>query len=162
MSKPSSVRPVMQSLLDRLTDVQPDQREDARITHAQSVRQLKIGLQRDLEWMLNTRRIAIELPESAEALRNSLYSYGLPEFAGLNTTLPQDQLDLLKEVEQSVAIFEPRLTAVRVALRASEGSERAVHFVIEAILRIDPVPEHVAFDTVLELTSGAYRVRGES
>jgi predicted component of type VI protein secretion system len=29
------------------------------------------------------------------------------------------------------------------------------------VLRLEPVPEHVTFDTMLELTSGEYEVKGE-
>ena len=58
--------------------------DDAPMTYKKSVDRLKAALQRDLEWLLNTRRIALELPESAEELRRSLFYYGLPEFAGRN------------------------------------------------------------------------------
>jgi predicted component of type VI protein secretion system len=39
---------------------------------------------------------------------------------------------------------------------------REVHFVVEAMLRIDPQPEHVVFDTVLDTASGDYHVRSGS
>jgi predicted component of type VI protein secretion system len=34
-------------------------------------------------------------------------------------------------------------------------------FIIEGLLAIDPMPEHVSFDTVLDVTGGEYHVRGE-
>jgi len=161
MSKRTTDRPVVQPVLDRLIDLNPGIQEDGHVTHAQSVRQLKTTLQRDLEWLLNTRRIAIEPSDSAQELPNSLYSYGLPEFAGLSMTSFQDQTRILKDIETAITTFENRLMSVRVSMRPSEGTERAVNFVIEAILRIDPMPERVAFDTVLELASGEYRVKGD-
>jgi type VI secretion system protein ImpF len=67
---------------------------------------------------------------------------------------------MLKEIESALAKFEKRLASIKVTARPIKGNERSLHFVIEAILMIDPMPERVAFDTVLELTNGEYRVRG--
>jgi type VI secretion system protein ImpF len=39
------------------------------------------------------------------------------------------------------------------------GATRTLRFRIEGMLVMDPAPEHVSFDTVLELTSGGYEVR---
>ena len=47
---------VTQSVLDRLIDREPASRSEAALTRAQSVRQLKVSLRRDLEWLLNSRR----------------------------------------------------------------------------------------------------------
>ena len=152
-------RPVLPSVLDRLIDLQPELREDPYITRAQSIRELKTSLQRDLEWLLNTRRIVAELPESAEALRNSLFYYGLPEFRELPISTAADVLS--RYIEVAVKTFEPRLMGIRVNMRPVEGVGRMAHFSIEAILLIDPVPERITFDTVLELTKGEYQVKGE-
>jgi type VI secretion system protein ImpF len=152
-------RPVLPSVLDRLIDADPESRQDPSITRAQSVRELKAMLKRDLEWLLNTRRIAGDFSESSEELRNSLYAYGLPEFRELNLSAAAD--DLAKHIEFAIKLFEPRLASVRVTMRPGEGVDRIAHFIIDAILLIDPMPERVTFDTVLELTSGQYRVGGE-
>ena len=37
---------------------------------------------------------------------------------------------------------------------------RELRFVVEALLKMDPNPEQVVFDTVLELASGDYSVKG--
>jgi type VI secretion system protein ImpF len=37
-----------------------------------------------------------------------------------------------------------------------------VDLIIEGLLRIDPSPEHVSFDTSLELTNGEYHVKGDA
>jgi predicted component of type VI protein secretion system len=42
-----------------------------------------------------------------------------------------------------------------------EGGYRALRFVIEGLLCMDPAPEPVRFDTVLELGKRAYEVKGE-
>ena len=41
-------------------------------------------------------------------------------------------------------------------------SARNLHFKIEALLIMDPAPERISFDTVLELASGQYKVEGEA
>jgi predicted component of type VI protein secretion system len=37
-----------------------------------------------------------------------------------------------------------------------------MRFVIHAALKMDPSPERVSFDTVLDLSTGQYAVKGES
>ena len=55
---------VTPSLIDRLIDLEPANSSDPPSTRSQSVRQLKLALRRDLEWLLNTRRIPEEAPEA--------------------------------------------------------------------------------------------------
>ena len=38
---------------------------------------------------------------------------------------------------------------------------RILRFQIEALLKMDPAPEQIVFDTVLQLNSGEYKVKGE-
>ena len=38
---------------------------------------------------------------------------------------------------------------------------RVLRFQIEALLKMDPAPEQVLFDTVLQLNSGEYQVKGD-
>lgn len=71
---------ITQSILDRLIDVEPQTPTDIYTTRMQGIRQMKAALRRDLEWLLNTRRIAVPLDESETELANSLYNYGLPDF----------------------------------------------------------------------------------
>ncbi len=62
-------------------------------------------------------------------------------------------------LESIIANFEPRLRSVRVQL-VDPGDEksRTIKFAVEARLRVDPSPE-VAFDTLLELTTGHYSIQ---
>jgi type VI secretion system protein ImpF len=46
-----------------------------------------------------------------------------------------------------------------VPLEETAHGTRTLRFRIEGLLIMDPAPEHVSFDTVLELTSGEYEVR---
>lgn len=153
---------VTPTLLDRLIDLEPKVAADPPASRSQSVRQLKASLRRDLEWLLNTRRIPDEAPEPYRELHRSLYNFGLPDVTSMSLNSPRDKQRLLRLVEQTIAIFEPRLAAVRVrAVDSAASGPRVVRFQIEALLKMDPAPEQVLFDTLLQLNSGEYQVKGE-
>jgi type VI secretion system protein ImpF len=86
----------------------------------------------------------------------------LPEASALGTNSSHGRADLVRAIQMAIASFEPRLIKVKVALVAeSETDSPQLRFVIDALLRMEPVPERVSFDTVLEVIEGKYRVRGE-
>lgn len=149
------------SVLDRLVDTDPYNRTDPPLNRANSLRQLKASLRRDLEWLLNTRRRPDAIPEGSTELSRSLFNYGLPDLSSLGVHSVQDQNRLLWMLETAVTYFEPRLMAVRVTLEPVPGAARMLRFQIQGMLRMDPAPERVSFDTVLELTKGEYAIKGE-
>jgi len=145
------------SVLDRLIDNGADSAVPSR---SESVKQLKDGLRRDLEWLLNTRRIAIPPDEALKEVNKSLYVYGLPDFTAYALNSPKDQAKLVRFLQSTVKLFEPRLANVRIVpLESIGGKTRTLRFRIDGMLLMDPAPEHVSFDTVLELTSGGYEVQ---
>lgn len=150
------------SVLDRLIDSEPGRQTEAPLSRAQSLRRLKAAVKRDLEWLLNTRRTIQEAPPGAADLDRSVYHYGLPDFTGLSLRSTRDQQRILKMLESTIAQFETRLSGVRVSMEPVTENARLLRFVIEGLLRVDPAPERVSFDTVLELSSGRYQVMGET
>jgi len=161
MAKAETEGAIALSVLDRLIDHEPGHHAEPPLTRAQSLRRLKGAVKRDLEWLLNTRRTIQEAPPGAAELQRSLYHYGLPDFIGLSLRSTRDQQKLLKMIETTIAQFEPRLMSVRVRMEPLTENVRLLRFVIEGLLRVDPAPERVSFDTVLELSSGRYQVMGE-
>ncbi len=152
---------VTPSILDRLCDLNPNEPTDPPANRSQSLRQLKASLRRDLEWLLNSRRNPDAVPETYEELYRSLYNYGLPDVTSMALNSPRDRQRLLRLIEETVRIFEPRLAGTRVRMLDNTGTgSRILRFQIEALLRIDPAPEQILFDTVLQLNSGEYRVKG--
>jgi type VI secretion system protein ImpF len=154
---------VTQSVLERLIDREPQTSSEAPPTRAQSVRQLRASVRRDLEWLLNTRRTpeaaGDELPEVAKSVHN----YGLPDLNALNWESSRDRTRLARAVQQALHIFEPRLRNIQVVpMDPSTGSPHVMRFQIEALLEMDPTPEHISFDTTLQLSSGEYQVKGDS
>jgi type VI secretion system protein ImpF len=136
---------------------------EGQLTRRESVRALKASLRRDLEWLLNTRRTPEEVPEAYAELSNSLYNYGLPDFTSYSFSNPKDKTRLLRLIEATVRTFEPRLMGVKVTpIEVGDNNlKRVLRFQIEGLLKMDPAPELVSFDTVLQLTSGEYQVKGE-
>jgi type VI secretion system protein ImpF len=77
----------------------------------------------------------------------------------------KDRGRLLRALEASIRNFEPRLTAVKVIpleTSADGGAKKLLRFQIEGLLKMDPAPERVSFDTVLQLTTGEYQVKGDN
>jgi len=176
VAKTAMDRPVQESVLDRLTD-SPLRADDlgprtpglgarpawhAATARDQSMEALRDAVRRDLEWLLNTRRTPATAPEGLVEVTRSVYHYGLPDATTLNPASPRDRELLLRRVEETISLFEPRLADVRVTVSPGGPTavdSREVRFLIEGMLRVDPAPERVAFDTVLEPAGGGYQVR---
>jgi type VI secretion system protein ImpF len=123
---------------------------------------LKAAVRRDLEWLLNARRPAVELPSDAAEIEKSVYWYGLPDLYSQNLSSQPDRTTLARIIQTAIVSFEPRLTSVKVSLApVADAPLPQLRFVIDALLRMEPTPERVSFDTILEITDGEYHVRGE-
>lgn len=152
------------SVLDRLIDSEPNNRFEEPMTRSKSIRMLKAAVRRDLEWLLNTRRNPDTRIEDYPETGKSVHFYGLPDFTVMSFANHKDRAKLLRLLEQVIRHFEPRLASVKVhPVETTEDfqAKRLLRFQIEGLLKMDPAPEHVSFDTVLQLTSGEYTVRGE-
>ncbi len=142
------------SVLDRLLDYEPELSREPPASRAKSLRQLKQSVKRDLEWLLNTRRYAEELSPELKELNESMAVYGLPDFTAASVKSPSDQKMMRRSLENAIRVFEPRLEDLIVTLEPLDGIERVMRFRIDARLKVEPAPEPVTFDTVLQLGSG--------
>jgi type VI secretion system protein ImpF len=148
------------SILDRLIDEQPSESREPAGNRQQTVRDLERAVARDLEAMLNTRQETVEdLPSEYQEVNRSLVTYGLPDFTSCSLTIEEDRSRVLRSVERTIARFEPRLQRVRVQLEAPRNHDRGLRFRIDALLRVDPSPEPVTFDAVLQLNTQQYVVQ---
>jgi type VI secretion system protein ImpF len=162
MAREKGEGPVTLSLLDRLIDEEPKSSQEAPMSRAESLRRLRAAVRRDLEWLLNVRQPVQLPPEGAVELEKSVYCFGLPDICSMNLISIRNRNGLARLMESVIAQFEPRLISPKVSLVPSApGALPQLHFAIEGLLAIDPMPEHVSFDTVLEVTAGEYHVRGE-
>lgn len=144
---------VTQSIVERLSTG-----EDWPATRTQSLRMLRESLKRDMEWLLNTRRSVIDGSEQFEAVNRSVIQYGLIDTSSLSLSSTNDHKRLQQAVQQCIDDFEPRLQNTQVTLEADDLKRRKLRFRIEGQIRLDPAPEEITFDTVLDLTSGEYSV----
>jgi type VI secretion system protein ImpF len=72
-----------------------------------------------------------------------------------------DRNRLVRQILGAINLFEPRLTNVRLLMvETDDDAKKDVRLRIEAMLRMDPVPEPITFDTVIELKSGNCHLSG--
>src|SRR5208283_4559403 len=68
------------SILDRLTDLDPDSGREAGSGHGEDLRAAKASLCRDLAAILNTRRAEDEIDPKYEEVNSSLLTFGVTDF----------------------------------------------------------------------------------
>ena len=139
------------SLLDRLIDDEPRISSEPEAKRSATLAQLKASVRRDLEWLLNTKRLLVAIPALSTEIGDSVLAYGLPDFTHASFGLLDDQRELRRVIEEAVLRFEPRLTQVRVTLLEGNPNDRHLRFRIDAMLDIEPTPEVVTFDSVLQM-----------
>jgi type VI secretion system protein ImpF len=146
------------SLLDRLTDDEPDKRQESRDKRILSPGRLRECVRRDLTWLFNTVNLAAtrDLEDFPEIQRSTL-NYGLPDLAG-RTISSIDKGALERLLRRAIWDFEPRLSrnSVKVRLVADyeQMSHNAMCFSIEAELWAQPLPLRLFLRTELDLESG--------
>jgi type VI secretion system protein ImpF len=144
------------SMLDRL--IEPEF-EGTIGRSGYGVEQMVDSVRRDLENLLNSHRVELEIPPEYRQVNNSVMTYGLPDLVSHQSRGPEVAKAVAAEIAEAIARFEPRLTNVTVkALEVSPGAQLKLEFQIHATLRVEPSPE-VAFVTVLKLTTGETSVR---
>jgi len=151
------------SVFDRLLDDEPTVFKEPLTSRVQNLRALEGAVARDIEALLNSRWETLEeLPAEFVEVNRSLVTYGLPDLTSLSLLNKDDRNRIRRAVEQAITHFEPRLLRVRVNLEAPRDHDRGLRFRIDALLRVDPAPEPVTFDAVLQLNTQQYVVQRES
>lgn len=150
------------SLLDRLTDDEPEARVESRDNRVLSQEKLRASVLRDLTWLFNTTQMSalVDLsayPETAKSVLN----FGMPDLAG-HTLSSIDVPKLEQLLRQAIWNFEPRLIqrSLRVALTVDESqmSHNSMSFVIEAELWAQPLPLQLYLRTEIDFEDGDVRV----
>jgi type VI secretion system protein ImpF len=160
MSRPDSQQPNVPSLLDRLIDREPRISTEPPASGAGSLAQVKEAVRRDLEWLLNTKQTpaaSTDLPH----LDASAWSYGLPDLSASSLSSTGDRERLRLAIEAAIRRFEPRLQGVEVTQAEVHASDRSIRFRIDAMLRVHPAREPVTFDSMFQLATKAFQVRGD-
>lgn len=148
------------SLLDRLTDDEPDSAVEARERRVLSLRTLRESVLRDLAWLLNTTNLFSStgggnLPH----LASSVINYGMPDISGISVA-GLNVADLERGIRQAIWDFEPRLIRPSVTVRAvtAESDKNKIMFVIEADMWAQPYPERLYLKTELDVDRAVVRL----
>jgi type VI secretion system protein ImpF len=146
------------SLLDRLTDDEPDTTQESRQRRVLSPNRLRESVRRDLSWLLNSVHLAAgtDLTAYPEVERSTL-NYGVPDLSG-KTSSTVDVPSLEKAIRSAIWEFEPRLlrrsVRVKVLVDPQQMSHNAMSFLIEAELWAQPLPLRLFLKTDLDLETG--------
>lgn len=150
------------SLLDRLTDDEPDRQKESREKRILTGLQLRESVRRDLSWLLNNTWLqAVEDLAPYPEVAQSVLNYGVPDLAG-KTASTVDVKALEKSLRAAILSFEPRLLPESVRLRLvpnpKGGPRNDLAFIIEAELWAQPIPLRVFLKTDLDLETGEIAV----
>ncbi|MCB9845596.1 MAG: type VI secretion system baseplate subunit TssE [Phycisphaeraceae bacterium] len=153
------------SLLDRLTDDEPDKALESRDRRVMSMRQIRAAVLRDLGWLLNTASKTELLGlEGFPFAAKSVINYGRTDLTGLTASL-QTKDELVRGIQRAIEVFEPRVLrmGLRVRLREKTDKDRrdvgnSIHIEISGQLWATPVPEPLYVRTEVDLESGDCKV----
>jgi type VI secretion system protein ImpF len=153
MARVKAENPVVQSLLDRLTEY-----EDWPTTRNQSLTMYREGIKRDVEWLLNSRKPHLPILEGYKLAAASVINFGLPDLAQFNGANANPET-VVSSILYTVRTYETRIRDPRVSLSRTEFLQRSLRFHVEGRLVFENAEEDISFDTVLEITSGEYNVK---
>ncbi|MDQ2643733.1 MAG: type VI secretion system baseplate subunit TssE [Myxococcota bacterium] len=154
------------SLLDRLTDDEPDRAVESRDKRVLSPYKLRESVRRDLSWLFNTTNLAsvVDLDKYPQ-VESSTLNFGLPDLTG-RTAGSIHIPTLEKLLRRAIWEFEPRLLkdTVRVKLirDTNNYSPNALVFTIEAELWAQPIPLRLFLRTDVDLETGEIAVTDAS
>lgn len=143
------------ALLDRLTDDEPDKKEETREKRVLNMRRLRESVLRDLSWLLNTTNLeAVEDLEKFPEVSHSVLNFGMPDLAG-TVAASTDVRELQRKLRQVIWDFEPRIQRDSVIVRVNVSNERmdndSMSFEIEGDLWAQPLPQRLFLKTVIDL-----------
>jgi type VI secretion system protein ImpF len=144
----SGLRP---SLIDRLVDPESEGKSGRR---GYTVEQMIDTVRRDVEDLLNSRRMTEVGADLFPEVRRSIVTFGMPDLVSIQTSMGHATARVAQELEEAISRFEPRLVNVRaVPLGGQDPRKLRLEFQIQATLKMDPSPD-VSFVTLLKLTTG--------
>ncbi|CCE23621.1 MULTISPECIES: type VI secretion system baseplate subunit TssE [Methylotuvimicrobium] len=150
------------SLLDRLTDDEPNNRVESRDKRVLSMQRLRQSVLRDVSWLLNADSFEsvadlTDYPEVAQSVIN----FGIQNLAG-TSVVGADLTNIERKLKQAISVFEPRILpnslSVKV-LSADVMSHQAISFDIEANLWAQPLPIHLYLRTEIDVLTGDVNLR---
>ena len=162
MEKWSSPDQLQPALLDRLTDLNPDQKKESASRRTLSQKQYKEAFIRDLSALFNSISLdSVTDLEPYPEVKRSVLNYGLPDFSGRPSS-GIDIAELERDIKRVILDFEPRIIRnslkVRVKSNPQEMSVNSLFFEIEGVVFEQPMPFQVLLRSKLDLESGDFDV----
>jgi type VI secretion system protein ImpF len=131
-------------LLYRLLDEDPDKQQEKISRRFIDLNGLEQDIRNNLEMILNTRFCGLEWPEHLSELKQSVLNYGIADFS---------QMQLCRNIKETLERFEPRLQFVKVSLLDDEVElDRILKIRIEGVINIAPSPIPAVFESCLDIT----------
>ena len=150
------------SLLDRLTDLQPEKSKESSSQQSMSQSQFKAAVIRDLGWLLNSVAldVCMDLDRYPE-VQKSVLNYGLPDLSG-HTSSTIDVRSVEKSIRAAILQFEPRVIRssldVTVHSNADDMSHNSLVFEIMGEVFGQPSPFQVVLKSELDLECGEFKL----
>ena len=151
---------VTPSLLDRLTDLEPESKRERQLSSWEEMRQFKESVCRDLVDLLNTRRAEQDFDPAYEQATNSVLSFGITDFTSCNLKSEIEQERVRRSIERAIRQFEPRLSRVTVVMEEPDLVRSLLRFQVEALLESELTSEAIVFDLTLHRESRRIAVSG--
>lgn len=151
------------SLLDRLTDDEPEKTQESREQRVFPMSKLRVCVLRDLVWLLNTSKLeAVQSFEGCLLAAHSVINYGIPNLTG--STVSGVNVSAIEQgIKQAIWDFEPRILrdSVRVKISVSEQqmSHNTMSFDIDGYLWAQPLPLHLYLKTELDMELGSISIK---
>ena len=149
------------SLLDRLTDLEPDQKTEQREARVIDIRRLREIIVRDLSWLLNTNNNDMVFDEGLYPhVSRSVLNFGVREVAG-DYASAQRANAMRASIQRALEYFEPRVKkgTLNVVLQVEEkASKTVIVFDIHADMWAQPLPMELYLRSEVDVTTGDTRV----
>ena len=155
------LRPV---LLDRLTDHHPEQHCERAEDRIVNTRDLKISVQRDLEWLFNTTHLASDLDmERYPEVRSSVLNFGIQD---IHSLYGKSSMDIENVLYRAILDYEPRILpeSLSVYVLSSEKREslHRIEFQIEGELWTLPLPQQLFLRTEMDLLKNHFELHSKT
>jgi type VI secretion system protein ImpF len=151
------------ALLDRLTDDEPDKKQEPIEARVLSKSRLRQSVLRDLAWLFNAIRLdAVTDLTHLPLVRQSVLNFGLPSLSG-KTASSLDITDLARVIREAILAFEPRILPNTLGIQTlmepgALDHHNVIGVEIHGHLWAQPVPLEFLVRTEFDLETGKVRV----
>jgi type VI secretion system protein ImpF len=152
------------ALLDRLTDDEPERKQEPPEARVINASRLRAAVLRDFSWLLNAVRPSErELPPGLNQATDSVLFFGLPPLTG-ETSSTLDAVALQHAIREAILRFEPRVLpeSLEVDVIGSPGrleTHNVIGVEIRGRLWAQPVPLEILLRTEVDLENGTCEIR---